>query len=180
MRLLAALTALLLSACASAPALPPLKTVDYVDLDRYMGRWYVIANIPYFLEEGKVASYDTYAKRDDGWMDNNFSFRRETLDAPETTWTGRAKVVNTTSNAEWKVQFIWPFTAKYLVIDLDPAYQWAVVGYPDRSLMWVLARNTTLDEGIYQGILQRAAAQGYNPAQVAKVLQPQAATIPAK
>lgn len=172
LQLIAALPALLLAACAGAPTQAPLKTVEHLDLDRYMGRWYVIANIPYILEEGKVATYDTYAKRDDGWMDNSFSFRRGSLDAPEVTWKGKAKVSNPASNAEWTVQFIWPFTAPYRVIDLDPDYRWAVVGHPDRSLMWVLSRQTTLAEPIYQGILQRAAAQGFDTSKLARILQP--------
>ena len=28
-----------------------MKTVDYVDLKRYMGDWYVIANIPTIIEK---------------------------------------------------------------------------------------------------------------------------------
>lgn len=171
-QLLTALTllaSLLLGACASQP---PLKTVEHLDLDRYLGRWYVIAHIPYWLEEGKVASYDSYARRPDGRLQNDFTFRRDRLDAPEETWKGTAKVVNTQSNAEWSVQFVWPFTASYLVIDLDPDYRWAVIGHPSRRLLWVLARERQLDEATYQAILQRAAGQGYQPEQVRKVPQP--------
>lgn len=100
--------ALVLGAFAgcSSPALPPLRTVGHVDMDRYLGRWYVIANIPYFLENGKVASYDTYAKRPDGKLDNIFTFRPGGLNAPEKSWHGTAWVTNTTTNAEWKVRFI--------------------------------------------------------------------------
>ena len=151
---------------------PPLKTVDHVDLDRYVGRWYVIANIPYFLENGKVASYDTYSKLPGGRLGNNFTFRRGSLDAPEVTWHGKADVVNTQTNAEWSVQFVWPFTASYLVIDLDTDYKWAVVGHPGRDLFWVLSRQRQMDEPLYQDILKRAAAQGYDISQVRKVEQP--------
>ena len=35
----------------------PLRAAADVELDRYLGRWYVIANVPYFAERGKVASY---------------------------------------------------------------------------------------------------------------------------
>lgn len=28
-----------------------METVDYVDLDRFMGEWYVIAHIPAWLEK---------------------------------------------------------------------------------------------------------------------------------
>lgn len=170
--------ALLLAACASNPILPPQHTVAHIDLNRYMGRWYVIANIPYLLERGKVASIDEYGVGEDGWMTNNFIFRRGSLDAPEVTWHGKAKVTNTETNAEWKVQFIWPFTAPYMVIDLDPDYRWAVVGYPDRSLMWVLSRDTTLAAPIYQGIVARAAAQGYDTSKLTMIPQPLQPALP--
>jgi len=49
-----------------------VRTVPQVDLTRYLGNWYVIANIPYFLEKGKVATYDTYSMRPDGRMNNTF------------------------------------------------------------------------------------------------------------
>lgn len=169
LRLLCLLPALVLLGCASGP---PLKTVDRVDLDRYLGRWYVFAHIPYFLEEGKVASYDTYGRRPDGRLQNDFTFRRGTFDAPEETWKGTAEVVNTTTNAEWAVQFVWPFKADYKIIDLDPDYRWAVVGHPSRELLWVLSRERQIDEDLYQVILNRAATQGYDIGEVRKVPQP--------
>ena len=161
---------LALSGCATPQ--PPLRTVPRVDLNRYLGNWYVIANIPYFLEKGKVASYDTYALRSDGRMDNTFTFRKGTLDAPEKSWHGVAWVVNHDSNSEWKVRFLWPFTATYLVLELDPDYQWAVVGTPGRDLLWVLARQRHLETPTYQGILHRIEAQGYDTNRLALVPQP--------
>jgi apolipoprotein D and lipocalin family protein len=163
---------LLLVGCASAPKAPPLRTVAHVDLERYVGRWYVIANIPYFLEKGKVASYDTYARRPDGTLVNDFTFRKGDFDASEKTWHGSAWVVNTQTNAEWKVRFVWPFTATYLVLELDPDYRWAVVGTPGRGLLWVLARERQLDDATYAAILERIRAQGIDPAKVVKVPQP--------
>ncbi len=169
MRLLPLLLPFLLVGCASVS---PPRTVGHVDLNRYAGRWYVIANIPYFLENGKVASYDTYAVRPDGKLGNDFTFRKGGFDAPETTWHGTAWVVNTETNAEWKVRFIWPFTSTYLVLDLDPDYRWAVVGTPNRKLLWILARDRHLSDATYATILERLRAQCYDPANLAKVPQP--------
>lgn len=162
----------LLAGCTTTPQPAPLRTVEHVDLDRYIGRWYVIANIPYFLEQGKVASYDTYAKRDDGRLDNLFTFRKGNFNAPETTWRGVAWVVNEETNAEWKVRFIWPFSTTYLILELDPDYQWAVVGTPGRGLLWVLARERQMSDETYAMIMQRLTAQGYDPADIVKVPQP--------
>ena len=62
---LALLSALLLTTgCKSVG--PPLQTVAHVDLARYMGDWYVIANIPYFAEKGCFDSVESYALRADG------------------------------------------------------------------------------------------------------------------
>ena len=151
---------------------PPLRTVPHVDLERYLGRWYVIANIPYFLEHGKVASYDTYAKRPDGKMDNIFTFRKSSFDAPEQSWHGTAWVTNTTTNAEWKVRFIWPFYSTYLVLELDPDYRWAVVGTPGRDLLWVLARDRQMSPAEYEHVLTLIAQQGYDRTKIKPVPQP--------
>lgn len=142
-----------------------------MDLERYLGDWHVIAHIPYFLERGKVATLDRYVARPDGRMDNIYLFRKGSFDAPEQQWRGISWVHDHNTNAEWRVQFIWPFRAIYQVIDLDPDYRWAVVGHPSRNYLWVLARDRSLPAAVYQGILARAADQGYDPSRVALIPQ---------
>jgi apolipoprotein D and lipocalin family protein len=161
-----------LAGCATVPKQPPVHTAAYVDLHRYMGNWYVIANIPYYLEKGKVASYDTYSPRPDGRMNNVFTFRRGSFSAPEEHWHGVAWVVDKQSNAKWHVRFIWPFYATYLVLELDPDYRWAVVATPGHKLLWVLARERHLDDATYGHILNLIQAQGYDTNRLAKVPQP--------
>jgi apolipoprotein D and lipocalin family protein len=162
--------AALLGGCATTQV--PVRTVPHVDLNRYLGNWYVIANIPYVLEKGKVATYDTYSMRPDGRMNNVFTFRKGSFAAPEKSWHGVAWVVNHESNAEWRVRFLWPLYATYLVLELDPEYRWAVVATPGHKLLWVLARQRQLDDATYAEILKRIAAQGYDPNRLAKVPQP--------
>jgi apolipoprotein D and lipocalin family protein len=172
------LALLLLPACSSmktAANLPPLKPVPHVDLPRYMGDWFVFAHIPYALEKGKVGTLDRYALRPDGKIDNIFLFRKGSLDAPLQAWNGVAWVTDKTTNAEWRVQFIWPLRVPYLIIDLDKDYQWSVIGYPNRKLAWVLSREPSLDPDTYTGILKRLAAQGYDTSLLKKVPQ-----LPAK
>jgi apolipoprotein D and lipocalin family protein len=174
-RFLPALLALTtLCACSSmknATALPPLKTVPHVDLPRYMGDWYVFSHIPYSLEKGKVGTLDRYALRPDGKIDNIFLFRKGSLDAPLQAWNGVAWVADKTTNAEWRVQFIWPLRVPYLIIDLDKDYQWSVIGYPNRKLAWVLSRQPTLDPETYAGILKRLTAQGYDTSLLKQIPQ---------
>lgn len=150
----------------------PLKTVDHVDLPRYMGDWRVIAEIPYFAERGGVDSVESYALLPDGTISNWFVMRKGSFSAPYNKVTAHAYVVNHQTNAEWKVKFLGGLiTSPYLIIDLDKDYQWTVVGHPSRNLGWIMARAKTMPDEVYNGILKRLAEQGYDPARFQKVPQ---------
>jgi apolipoprotein D and lipocalin family protein len=149
-----------------------LATVQSVDLDRYMGRWHVIAYTPNFFEDGKVATSDNYVKHPDGTMDADYVFRRKNFDAPEKTWHGKAWVTNTHTNAEWKVRLFWPFTSDYLILELDANYRWAVVAANGGKLVWVLSRERTLRDATYTDLLKRIDARGLDSSRLARVPQP--------
>ncbi len=148
-----------------------LRTVGHVDLKNYMGDWRVIANIPYFAEKGCIDSIETYAARPDGRIDNVFTFRKGSFDAPQKQVRAIAWVHNKETNAEWRIRFFHLVTAKYLILDLDHDYRWTVVGHPSRKYGWIMARAKTLPDSTYRGILDRLAAQGYDPGAFVKVSQ---------
>lgn len=148
-----------------------MKTVERIELDRYMGDWYVIANIPNRAERNCVDSIESYELRTDGRINNRFACRNGSFEAPmESRLDTIATVYDKTTNAEWRVRF-YMVPVKYLVIDLDSAYQWAVVGHPSRDLGWVLARTKTLSEETYSGILERLKQQGYDVSKFVRIAQ---------
>jgi apolipoprotein D and lipocalin family protein len=150
----------------------PLQTVPHVDLPRYMGDWYVIANIPYFAEKNCFDSVESYALRPDGDIDNWFTCRKKSFDAPmEREASARASVKDKSSNAAWRVRFFKIISVQYLILDLDPNYQWVAVGHPSRNYGWIMARTKTLPDATYQGILRRLGEQGYDVAKFEKVPQ---------
>jgi len=141
----------------------PLRTVEHVDLPRYMGDWYVIANIPYFAEKNCVDSIESYALRDDGNIDNWFTCRKGSFDAPmKRKASALAKVEDKATNATWSVHFFKVISVQYLILDLDPNYQWVAIGHPSRNYGWVLSRSKVLPDAAYQNILAKLAAQGYD------------------
>jgi apolipoprotein D and lipocalin family protein len=156
--------------CASSK--PPLKTVRHVDLPRYMGDWRVIANIPYFAERDCVDSIESYALRPDGKIANWFRCRKKSFNAPQKRFDFVGRVTNKETNAEWKIRFAPLINVSYLIIDLDPAYQWTVVGHPSRKYGWIMHREKTMPESTYREILARLETQGYDPKAFAKVPQP--------
>ncbi|HYQ92355.1 MAG TPA: lipocalin family protein, partial [Candidatus Competibacteraceae bacterium] len=68
------ITLVILVGCQTLPG-PPMKTVEYVDLERFMGDWYVIANIPTFLERGAHNAVESYRLNEDGSIATRFTFR---------------------------------------------------------------------------------------------------------
>lgn len=150
----------------------PLQTVPHVDLPRYMGDWYVIANIPYFAEKNCFDSIESYALRADGNIDNWFTCRKDSFDAPlERKVNALAKVTDKTSNAAWRVRFFKVISVQYLILDLDLDYQWVAVGHPSRRYGWVMARAKILPEGTYHDILKKLGDQGYDVGKFEKVPQ---------
>ena len=136
-----------------------------------MGDWRVIANIPYFAERGNVDSVESYALRPDGKIANTFVFRKKSFDAPVKKYEFTAEVKNKETNAEWRVKFLPMVKVAYLILDVDPDYQWTVIGHPSRNYGWIMARGKTLPDATYAGILDRLKSQGYDPGKFAKVPQ---------
>jgi apolipoprotein D and lipocalin family protein len=173
LRLLTVAALVALSGCASlgmSSGKRPLRPVPYVDLPRYMGGWYVIANIPYFAEKDCHDSVEGYVLRPDGRIDNKFACREKSFDAPmKNKLETVATVYDRRSNAEWRVPFYRVVRVKYFVIDLDKDYRWAVIGHPSRRYGWILSRTRTLPDATYKGILQRLRSQGYDTLKFVKV-----------
>ena len=152
---------------------PPLEVVKSVDLDRYLGRWYEIASYPAWFQKNCTAVTADYSLREDGRIKVINSCRKGTLDGKPKQSTGRAKVVEGSNNAKLKVSFFGPFWGDYWIIDLDPDYQWAVVGVPNRKYLWILSRTPQMDEAIYDGIIERLPARRYDPAKLNRTPQPE-------
>jgi apolipoprotein D and lipocalin family protein len=165
------LSMIALSGCASASKRPPLKTVEHLDLGRFMGEWYVIGTIPWFVEKNNVGTMDIYRMRPDGRIAITYVFHKKELSAPRQEMHAVGTILDKTSNARWGVQFLWPFQAPYLVIDLAPDDSTTIIGYPSRNLIWIMARNPVLSEKTYQSLLQKAASQGYDITRIVKVRQ---------
>jgi apolipoprotein D and lipocalin family protein len=149
----------------------PLTSQTKVDLERYMGRWWVIANIPYFAENGKVATADIYALKPNGRIDNVFAYRKK-FDQPEKKMQAEARVYPGTDNNHWQVRF-WGglIRADLLILEISPDYKWALIGNPDRSLAWVFSRNQDMSEDQLAELTERFRQYGYDPAELKRVPQ---------
>jgi apolipoprotein D and lipocalin family protein len=154
----AALLSAAVSACSS---LPPLETVDRVEIDRFMGDWYVIANIPTFLERDAHNAVESYTLDADGTIATTFTFRRGSFDGPVRTFHPRG-FVSDTSNAIWGMQFVWPIKADYRIVYLDDSYTTTVIGRNKRDYVWIMAREPVIPQARYDEILALLRPMGYD------------------
>jgi apolipoprotein D and lipocalin family protein len=170
MRALLVLVAGVLVGCANTQ-LPPLALVPQVELERFMGDWYVIASIPTFLEKGAHNAVEIYRLAADGTIDTTFRYRADAFDGEEKQYTARGFVREGSANAVWGMQFIWPFEADYRIAWLSPDYAQVVIGREKRDYVWIMARTPRIAEADYRRILEFLAGQGYDVTRIQKVPQ---------
>lgn len=151
----------LLVGCQTTPAKGRLQTVPRVDLQRFMGDWYVIAHIPTFVEKGAYNAVESYRLNDDGTIATTFTFNQDALDGPLKKYTPKGFVVNTATNAEWVMQFAWPVKADYKIVYLDDDYQQTIVARDQRDYVWILARSPDISSTDYEALMTRVRNMGY-------------------
>jgi len=153
---------LLLSlSCASDPGagMAPPDVVPQVDLSRYLGTWYEIASFPQRFQRGCADTKAVYSLRADGTIEVlNSCFRNGKTDVAK----GKAWVADKVTNAKLKVSFFWPFRGDYWIIELGKDYEYAVVAGPGRKYLWILARSSTMDKGLYDAIVGRLKEQRFD------------------
>lgn len=142
-------------------ALP--KTVESVDVEKYMGLWYELASIPQFFSIGCLCTTAEYAIKENGRVS---VFNRCILNRPdgeENTILGEARVVPKSGNAKLSVNFgsVDNFGAPYWIVDLADDYSYAVVSDPLKSTLFILSRTPELDATTYEGIIQRLRENKY-------------------
>jgi len=157
---------LLVSPAACGEETPP-STVEYVDVDRYVGLWYEIAKIPNRFQK-KCAGGTTarYAIRDDGKIDVVNTCMKK--DGDTYSVKGIAKIVDANTNAKLEVSFVSFlgmnfFWGDYWIIGLGDDYDYAVVGHPERKYGWILARTPKLEETTLDEIFAVLREKGYDP-----------------
>ncbi len=176
-RLVAVLGALFgLVGCATTDP-PPLTGLQRaIELERFMGDWYVIAfipiDIPFVSEAGAHNAVESYRLADDGTIETTYTFRDGAFDGPAKRMTPRGRVNNPPINTEWKMRFFWFLPAgDYLVIYLDDDYQRTIVAVPDRRWVWLMARRPALPAADYEEMVAVARASGFDLGQLRRVPQ---------
>lgn len=139
-----------------------LQTVPFVDLNKYAGKWYEIASYPQRFTKGCHCTTAEYTMTEKEYVIVVNRCNKDSVNGKPSSIRGKAFVQKNSGNAKLKVQFFWPFTGKYWIIDLADDYSYAVVSHPNRKYLWILSRSSKMDEHIYQQILSELDAKGFD------------------
>ncbi len=162
------LVAMLISACSNQTA-SIIKPVSYVDLNQFMGDWYVIACIPTIIETEAYNAVESYQLEEDGSIKTTFVYRQNGFDGIEKRYNPHGYVVENTGNAVWGMQFIWPFKSEYIIAYLDKDYSSTIIARNARDYVWIMARTPQIDDNQYTQLSNTVANLGYDINKLRKI-----------
>lgn len=142
--------------------MPNQPLAAQLDLERFMGKWYVHGHSPTFLDKNAYAATETYELADDGRILTTYSFRKGGLDGKEKTYNPVGRVHDTESNAEWRMKFFGIFNAPYYIVYVDPEYQTTVIGHPNRSMGWIMSRSPQMSDQLYGRLKSELSKRDYD------------------
>lgn len=160
---------MMVAAGCSSRSHEPITTVGSLDLQRFMGDWYVIAHIPTRPEREAYNAVESYRLDEEGRVQTTFTFRKGGFGGPLKEYTPTGFIHDERSNAEWRMQFIWPFKAEYLVSHVDEDYTETVIARRKRDYVWVMTRDWQISEERYQRLMEIVASLGYDLDEVRRV-----------
>lgn len=138
------------------------STVNQVDLKRYLGKWYEIARFNHRFEKGLEGVTAEYSLRKDGKIQVKNCGHKKTINGTPTCSVGKAKLPKDKHPGRLRVAFFWFFYSDYNIMELDPNYEWALVGSSSDKYLWILSRTPELPPETLKQILGKAQKRGYD------------------
>jgi len=139
-----------------------LEVVSSLDLKKFQGTWYEIAHNPWFPEKGCFYMIANYKLTKENNIKVTNICRKNGMDGQISKVSGIAWLVDPKIKAKWEVQFIWPFTLDYWVIEIEENYNYAVIGEPDRENLWILSRKPIMEKELLSRIIKNTKSKGYD------------------
>lgn len=161
--------------CGVNPQKVTVPVVESVDLQRFMGPWYVIGVIPTFIEKDIYNAIESYELQPDGTILTTFTFNKGAFDGPAKEMNPKGFVIPGTNNAIWGMQFIWPIKAEYVISYLDADYTETIIARSQRDYVWIMARTPTISDERYERMKAKVVEMGYDISKLVKVPQTPAA-----
>ena len=149
----------------------PIQTASSVDLESFMGSWFVIGYTPILVDKKAHNPVEHYYLAEDGRIQTTYQYRDGSFDGELKTFKPTGFVHNKTSNAEWRMQFIWPFKAKYFISYLSEDGQNTIITHPNRKYAWIMSRSPEMEQTTYEKLEQMLLDMGFESGILTKAPQ---------
>ena len=148
--------------CASSGEQDPVRTALYVDLERFMGDWYVVALLPTPFEKNIANGVENYRLNDKGEILVTYTYRKGSPEGKEKVMRQKGWIVDDVSNAEWRVRPLWPLKLPYYVLEVGGDYDYTVIGTDSLDYLWIMSREPAMDGAELEEIIARMGERGYD------------------
>ena len=133
-----------------------------LDIDKFMGTWYVQTGRVTFLEKGAHNPIEHYQYNESKKIiEISFTFNKDSLNGKLKKIPQTGYIQNTPINTYWKVSPFWPIKLDYLVLDFDQNYQWTAIGVPSGKYLWIMTRDRNPKEDYIKNILKQVSKTSY-------------------
>ena len=139
-----------------------LETVERVDLHRFIGKWYTVANLLNRNPSMVLNNVIEYKLTNKGSLHVSKSYKIKSRIFSTITLHATATVKENSNNSKFKIQYLWPFAEAAWVIDLADDYTYAVICNPSKTSLTILSRNRNMDSSTYSAIIERIKNKGFN------------------
>ncbi|WP_221029698.1 lipocalin family protein [Actomonas aquatica] len=129
-----------------------MPLADFVDLNRFMGTWYVHGYTPTPIDGNAFNPTETYERGENGRIETSYRFNDGSLDGTTKEYNPTGRVFDETTNAEWRMTFFGIITSPYLILYVNDDYTQTVIGHPDRDKAWIMTRDPQIDESTYTAL----------------------------
>lgn len=160
-----------LAGCGDGEKGPNQTLAESVDVERFMGKWYVHGFTPTFLDKKAVNATESYALREDGKIQTTYVYRKGSPTGKEKSFKPVGWVYDEETRTEWRMRFFGLFTSPYYILYVDDAYETTVVGHPGKKMAWIMSRSPGMEDDRYDALLQELIDREYDLTAFRRMLQ---------
>lgn len=139
-----------------------MNTVEYVDMEKFSGEWLVAALIPSAVEKNAQRGLETYTLKEDGEIDIEYSYYKNNRPEKRKVMTQKGWIIDTNTNAHWKISPLWPLKFNYYILELADDYSYTVIGTDSKNYLWIMVRREAFAGFDLEGIINSMTEKGYD------------------
>lgn len=148
------------------------ETVQILDLQRYMGKWFEIARFDHRFEHNLVGATIEYSLLPNGDIEVINSGYWGSFSGSFKSARGIAKIIDPSKPGKLKISFFLRFYAEYNIMEIDEVdYKYALIGSETSDYLWLISRTPKLSQDTIHDLLTKAKQRGYDTSMLKWVKQ---------